>query len=236
MNTKVDSPLPTGPSASLYSGQIQAVPSTSYSGAITSSTSPVQNDTPIGLKNMTFPGVYPSPPKIGSPDESWEWVQTFPGHDTWTYILPNPVYKEVNYPPNEIPKDRAWVEANGGYPDNNPKTAFGAKKLPLELVPPSAVAALAEAFADGAKKYGPYNWREKTISSSVYYGAALRHLAAWWDGENIAEDSGVHHLYHALACIAMVVDGSSVGKLNDNRPPKGASGKMQKDWVNKDHG
>ena len=119
------------------------------------------------------------------------------------------------------------------YPDNNPKTAVGAKKIPLEVVPPSAVHALAEAFADGAKKYGPYNWREKTISSSVYYGAALRHLCAWWDGEDYASDSGVHHLYHALACIAMVIDGDSVGKLNDNRPPKGAASAFQKRWVEK---
>lgn len=117
------------------------------------------------------------------------------------------------------------------YPDNNPKTAYGAKKLPLELVPPSAVAALAEAFSDGAKKYGPYNWREKSISSSVYYGAALRHLQAWWDGEDIAEDSGVDHLHHALACVALIIDGKSVGKLNDNRPPKGAASQMQKSWL-----
>lgn len=123
--------------------------------------------------------------------------------------------------------------ASNGYPDNNPKTAFGAKKIPLETVPPIAIHALAEAFSDGAKKYGPYNWREKSISSSVYYGAALRHLTAWWDGEDVAEDSGIHHLHHALACITMVLDGKSVGMLNDNRPPTGASGQWQKNWLAK---
>lgn len=117
-----------------------------------------------------------------------------------------------------------------GYPDNNPKTAIGASKIPLHLAPPSAMHALAEAFADGARKYGPYNWREKQISSSVYYGAALRHLMAWWDGEDNAEDSGKPHLSHALACIAMIIDGKSVGQLNDNRPFKGASAQIQKDW------
>jgi hypothetical protein len=119
-----------------------------------------------------------------------------------------------------------------GYPDNNPKTAEGMKKLPLELVPPSAVAALAEAFSDGAKKYGPYNWREKSISSNIYYGASLRHLQSWWDGEDLAEDSGIDHLHHALACISMLIDAKSIGKLNDNRPPKGAASQMQKDWLN----
>jgi hypothetical protein len=125
------------------------------------------------------------------------------------------------------------IKALQGYPDNNPKTAVGAKKLPLELVPPSAVHALAEAFSDGATKYGAYNWRDKTISSSVYYGAALRHIQAWWDGEDVASDSGIPHLHHALACLAMLIDGYSVGKLNDNRPPKGAASSMQKNWAEK---
>lgn len=107
------------------------------------------------------------------------------------------------------------------------------KKLPLELVPPSAVAALAESFADGAKKYGPYNWREKSVSSSVYYGACLRHLQSWWDGEDLSEDAGIDHLHHALACISIIVDAKSIGKLNDNRPPKGAASQMQKDWIKK---
>lgn len=108
-----------------------------------------------------------------------------------------------------------------GYPDDNPKTAFGLSKIPMHLVPPVAVGAMALAFENGAGKYGPFNWREKTISSTVYYGAALRHLMAWFDGEDYAPDSGVHHLAHVMACCAMVLDGESIGKLNDNRPPRG---------------
>ena len=120
-----------------------------------------------------------------------------------------------------------------GYPDDNPKTIFGDKKIPLHLAPMSAMHAMAEGFADGAKKYGPFNWREKMVSSTVYYAAALRHLAAWFDGEEIAEDSGMPHLSHALACLAIIVDAASIGKLNDNRPPKGASGAIQAAWVAK---
>jgi len=113
-----------------------------------------------------------------------------------------------------------------GYPDNNPKTTFGAKKPQLHLVPPAALIEMATAFQDGADKYGPYNWREKKISSSVYYGACLRHLTAWWDGEDLAEDSGVHHLSHALACIAMILDGKELDKLNDDRPTQGPAAKL----------
>lgn len=106
------------------------------------------------------------------------------------------------------------------YPDNNPKTALGMAKLPMDLVPPALLRHTAEAFANGAKKYGPYNWREAKISSSVYYAAALRHLTDWWDGEDLAPDSGVHHLGHAAACLALILDTMDSDLLNDNRPPR----------------
>jgi hypothetical protein len=109
------------------------------------------------------------------------------------------------------------------YPDNNPKTSQGALKAPLELVPPIVLVAMSDAFAEGARKYGPYNWREKEISSTVYYGAVLRHLTAWFDGQDEDEDTGNCHISHALACLAMLVDAREIGKLNDNRPMKGGT-------------
>ena len=106
-------------------------------------------------------------------------------------------------------------------PDNNPKTRVGgANKVPLHLVPATAVAHMAIAFADGGTKYQPFNWRMEPISASVYYGAARRHIDAWWEGEDAAGDSGVHHLAHAMACLAMILDTMErPGFLNDNRPP-----------------
>lgn len=115
-----------------------------------------------------------------------------------------------------------------GYPDNNPKTLLGVRKVPYHYVPPSAVIHLAMALKDGARKYGPYNWRSKAISSSTYFAACKRHLDAWWDGEEVAEDSGVHHLAHAMACMALLLDAESVGMLNDDRPPPGATARLLK--------
>lgn len=113
------------------------------------------------------------------------------------------------------------------YPDDNPKTAIGVTKAPYHLVPPVAIHHTAAAFADGAKKYGPYNWREKRVSSSVYYGAALRHLTAWWDGEDLSQDAQVHHLGHVMACCAIILDGMGINMLNDDRPTKGAVSTLQ---------
>ena len=118
------------------------------------------------------------------------------------------------------------------YPDNNPKTAAGSKKVPLHLVPPAAIHFLAMAMADGAKKYGPYNWRDAAISVSTYKAAAQRHWDAYWDGEDLALDSGVHHLAHAMACSALLLDALTVGKLVDDRPTKGAAPQLQAEYAN----
>ncbi|MCX2894355.1 DUF5664 domain-containing protein [Stenotrophomonas lactitubi] len=119
------------------------------------------------------------------------------------------------------------------YPDNNPKTAVGAAKVPLHLVPPSAKHYLALALADGARKYGPYNWRDSKISVSVYVAAAQRHIDAFWDGEDCAEDSGVDHLAHAMACFALLLDARGVGMLHDDRPTPGAVAQLQHLFSNK---
>lgn len=107
-------------------------------------------------------------------------------------------------------------------PDTNPKTAVGLTKPSLRAIPPAALLHLGRAMSNGEGKYGLFNWREHTVSSSVYYDAAMRHLLAWWDGENEAADSGVHHLAHVMACCAIVLDAHASGKLNDDRGPPGA--------------
>jgi hypothetical protein len=117
------------------------------------------------------------------------------------------------------------------YPDDNPKTAIGATKVPLHLVPPSSTHYLALAFKDGAAKYGPYNWRDQKVSASVYYGAAKRHMDAWWDGENLSADARVAHLAHAMACCAIILDAASVGMLNDDRPTAGAAARLQAEFA-----
>ena len=109
-----------------------------------------------------------------------------------------------------------------GYPDNNPKTQFGLAKCPVHLVPPALIRGAAEAWKNGADKYGPFNWREKMISATVYYAAAIRHLTDWYDrvdADDCAPDSGVHHVKHAVACLGMILDVMESPMFNDNRPP-----------------
>jgi len=124
------------------------------------------------------------------------------------------------------------VELEAGYPDNNPKTAVGAKKPDLSVVPPVALLHLATAMMNGAAKYGPFNWRDAPISTRPYIAAALRHLLSFLDGEDFSADTTeagapVHHLAHAMACCAIVLDAFELGTLKDNRPKvAGMTGQM----------
>lgn len=101
----------------------------------------------------------------------------------------------------------------------NPKEAVGMKKAPLHLFPSTARLAGAMAFHEGMLKYGQYNWRAAGVSASVYYDALERHMEAWWNGQDIDPKSDLHHLWKALACIAVLIDAMEVDKFIDDRPP-----------------
>lgn len=116
--------------------------------------------------------------------------------------------------------------AGTGSDTANPKDALGTKKVQLHLVPESFIIRVAQAMTDGAAKYGPFNWRHTAVRATVYQSAAKRHLAAWFDGEEVAADSGVPHLAHAAACIAILVDAEATGQLVDDRPEPGAAARL----------
>lgn len=101
----------------------------------------------------------------------------------------------------------------------NPKDLIGNTKLGLRHVPLGALYEMAVAMDDGARKYGPFNWRAHPVRADVYVDAAKRHMEAWVHGEERAGDSGGHHLAHAMACMAILLDAQHHGTLKDNRDP-----------------
>lgn len=99
----------------------------------------------------------------------------------------------------------------------NPKDAIGSGKVPLHLWPATATIVGSMALLDGALKYGRANFRSSGVRASIYFDACSRHLNAWFEGEDLDPDSGLPHLGHALACLAVVVDAQAAGRLNDDR-------------------
>lgn len=101
----------------------------------------------------------------------------------------------------------------------NPKDAIGSRKAGISSVPAQVVAELGLAMLEGAAKYGRHNYRIAGVRASVYYDAAMRHLMAWWEGEDIDPDSGLPHVVKAMACMAVLRDAQINDKLSDDRPP-----------------
>ena len=114
-------------------------------------------------------------------------------------------------------RDPAPSLSRAEHPDTNPKTALGEAKPKISSTPTIAIREMGKVFELGAKKYGRFNWREHKVSSTVYYDAAWRHMAAWFEGEDVDPESGVSHLAHVMACMAILIDAQDKNSLNDNR-------------------
>lgn len=94
---------------------------------------------------------------------------------------------------------------------------FNTGKLPVHLVPVSAIGAMADVLKYGALKYSERNW-EKGHQYSVPYACLLRHLMAWWGGEDKDPESGLPHTYHVLMNAAMLVEYEQLEQDFDDRP------------------
>lgn len=103
--------------------------------------------------------------------------------------------------------------------DTNPKDEIGVLKAPMSTVPAPVLAELGVAMLEGALKYGRHNYRAGGVRASVYYDATLRHLMAWWEGENIDEQSGISHVTKAIASLVVLRDAMMFGSMADDRPP-----------------
>lgn len=78
-------------------------------------------------------------------------------------------------------------------------------KLRMDLIPPAALAAMADTLTMGANKYGAHNWREGIVYSRII-AAVLRHIQAWQSGEDRDPEDGQLHLGSALTGLAMLCE------------------------------
>jgi hypothetical protein len=105
----------------------------------------------------------------------------------------------------------------------NPKDVLGTRKAALSVVPMSVVVEIGVGMTEGASKYGRFNFRCAGIRESVYFDATMRHLIAYWEGEDIDPDSGLSHLTKALCSLVVWRDAQLQGMATDDRPPRSAS-------------
>lgn len=96
-----------------------------------------------------------------------------------------------------------------GRKDDKDKTRY-------DLLPPHALEYLAQVFTVGAEKYGERNW-EKGITWGRIFGAIMRHLWAFWRGENLDKETKIPHLAHAACGCFMLLTYLSTRTEFDDR-------------------
>jgi len=114
--------------------------------------------------------------------------------------------KAWDIPPSEV---RVTDPVTGG--------AKGQKRQRMDLLPYDTLMWISEHYAVGADKYDDRNW-EKGYAWSLSMGALMRHLAAFWQGEDYDMETLSHHLqavvFHALGLATFV--NRNIG--TDDRP------------------
>ena len=106
--------------------------------------------------------------------------------------------------------------------DTNPKDAIGCRKASMSVVPANVIMEIAVGMLEGGCKYGRHNYRAMGVRSSVYYDATMRHLMAWWEGEDIDPDSGISHITKAIASLVVLRDAMMQDMVTDDRAPSAA--------------
>ncbi len=106
---------------------------------------------------------------------------------------------------------------------NSEKKGTGARanlgKVSLSLVPLHLFAGVARVFMGGKLKYASWNW-SKGMAWSTCFDCLIRHLIKWfYFREELDDESGEHHLDHAIANLLMLRHYHIAYKAGDDRPP-----------------
>lgn len=155
---------------------------------------------------------------MGSVAEECE--STVPFGDCFSPIRPDvcPCKDTCKYPSTGI---AVAAPMGDGLKPSNPKDVVGIRKVGWHVIPFPVLWELANAMTEGAYKYGAHNYREAGVRASVYIDATMgRHLAAWWEGEDIDPDSGESHITKAIASLVVLRDSMLKGNWVDDRPIK----------------
>ena len=89
-------------------------------------------------------------------------------------------------------------------------------KTRYDLLPPELLEETARVLTFGAQKYSAHNWAQGA-SWSRYFSAMMRHMWAWWRGEDNDPETGFSHLAHAACCLSFLIAYQRRGLGEDDR-------------------
>jgi hypothetical protein len=81
---------------------------------------------------------------------------------------------------------------------------FDSEKPRMDLLDRYAIEQLSQVLTFGAMKYDAHNWRHG-LQYSRLIAAALRHIHAFNDGEDLDPESGLPHPAHAMCCLMFLL-------------------------------
>lgn len=103
---------------------------------------------------------------------------------------------------------------------DEPALRYDAYKSRLDLIDPGFLLRLGDHYEVGAKKYAERNW-QKGMSFSRCYASAMRHMLAFWSGEDFDAETGSSHVIAAawnMAAIDYYMNDPELREKFDDRP------------------
>jgi hypothetical protein len=116
-----------------------------------------------------------------------KWEREFPSLESRTTFLEQ-VRRDLG-----TPRPKTEVPTRG--------LRYNKGKRRFDLIPPDALAVLADVLTVGSEKYAERNW-EAGMPYKDALGSLERHLQDWKAGEDNDKESGLSHLAHVM-CNAM---------------------------------
>jgi len=97
----------------------------------------------------------------------------------------------------------------------------GRKPEVASLIPLDSVLEIGTVYEYGSRKYSSHNWR-RGYPWSWSFDALVRHLFAWWSGEDKDPESGLSHLAHAGFHVLSLMWYQRNGRGTDDRWKEGS--------------
>lgn len=133
---------------------------------------------------------------------SWPEVPGADGYATFRGSFGQPA-PAVNFPSAEEMAGQG-VKADAGKPR-------------MDLIPPAALLEVGRVYGYGAQKYAPNNWL-KGMDWGRVYAASMRHMLAFWGGEDLDPETGLSHLAHAMFGMMTLFEYQELHPGMDDRP------------------
>lgn len=126
---------------------------------------------------------------------------------------PKALYVDIAVSPPPVQTATSKLESEGG-------TKYDSGKYQPSLVSKNLIEQLSRVREFGTKKYTRDNWKRgfKYLRS---IDAALRHIHAFLDGEDLDTESGLSHPAHAVACLEHLLWDMKEHPENDDRVQDG---------------